>query len=142
MCAEPFGGFPTDLQPQFAAMMAIGCGSAVIRDTVFDGRMGYVPMLRAMGADIEHRSRCEVIVHGAGARQPGGLRGVAGVHAADLRAGAALVLAALSAEGETRITNVSQIGRGYAGIHAKLASVGARIAMEDGGRTTFVSDTF
>lgn len=142
ICAEPFGGFPTDLQPQFAAMMSVGCGSAVIRDTVFEERMGYVPMLQAMGADIEHRSNCEVVVHGAAERPAGRLRGVAGLHAADLRAGAALVLAALSADGESRIDNVGQIGRGYAEIHAKLAGVGARIAMEHGGKTTFVSSTF
>lgn len=145
VCAEPFGGFPTDLQPQFAAMMAICGGSAVIRDTVFEERMGHVPMLRAMGAEIEHRSNQEVLVHGA-ARSHGGqlqrLIGVPGLHAADLRAGAALLLAALSAEGESCIENVEQISRGYAGIHTKLAGVGARIAVETEGKTIFTSPTY
>eukprot|EP00892_Ulva_mutabilis_P006897 jgi/Ulvmu1/457/UM001_0464.1 len=140
--AEPFGGFPTDLQPQFTAVMAASGGSAVVTDTVFEDRMGHVRMLRAMGADIECRSKREVVVHGVGRRPVPQLRGVAGLHAADLRAGAALVLAALAAEGESRIDNVGQISRGYAGMHAKLAGVGARIAMETQGRTTFVSETF
>lgn len=115
----PYPGFPTDLQPPLVALLCVAEGTSVVRETIFD-RFRFVDELRRMGADIrvEHDT---AIVRGV-AKLTG-----APVEAMDLRAGAALVLAALAAEGETQISGVELIDRGYEDIEAKLTGVGADV---------------
>ncbi|MBE3578208.1 MAG: UDP-N-acetylglucosamine 1-carboxyvinyltransferase [Limnochordales bacterium] len=115
----PYPGFPTDLQPPFVALLSVADGTSVVRETIFD-RFRFVDELRRMGADIRVE-RDTAIVRGVEK-----LTG-APVEAMDLRAGAALVLAALAAEGETQISGVELIDRGYEEIEKKLAGVGADI---------------
>lgn len=117
---EVYPGFPTDMQPIVTPLLALANGESRIRETIFDNRFNHVPELRKMGADIEIDGNTAVI---NGANR---LKG-AQVTASDLRAGAALVLAGLAAEGETVIDNVYQIDRGYEDIEGKLRGVGAKI---------------
>jgi UDP-N-acetylglucosamine 1-carboxyvinyltransferase len=117
---EPFPGFPTDLQAQMMAVMAIADGASMITETIFENRFMHVPELCRMGANIN--------IHGASAM----VRGVkrltgAPVMATDLRASVSLVLAGLAAEGETIINRVYHLDRGYEGLEAKLAACGADI---------------
>lgn len=121
----PYPGFPTDMQPQMMSLLALARGSSVITETVFENRFMHVPELRRMGADIRIDGRSAVI------------RGVkcldgAPVTASDLRAGAALILAGLVAEGTTEISGVHHIQRGYVDIVEKLKKVGADIWLEKG----------
>jgi UDP-N-acetylglucosamine 1-carboxyvinyltransferase len=116
----PYPGFPTDLHPQFAAMLARIPGRSTIRETVFEKRFGYVDELRRMGADIRIEGDAAII---AGVPQLTG----APVEAVDIRAGAAMVIAALSASGETQIHNLENLDRGYDGLEEKLAALGAKI---------------
>ncbi|MGI6037118.1 MAG: UDP-N-acetylglucosamine 1-carboxyvinyltransferase [Limnochordia bacterium] len=118
----PYPGFPTDLQPPFTAALTLAQGTSVIRETIFD-RFRYVDELRRMGADIKVE-RDTAIVRGVEH-----LTG-APVEAPDLRAGAALVLAGLAAQGTTEVGGVSLIERGYAHLDSKLRGVGARISRE------------
>jgi UDP-N-acetylglucosamine 1-carboxyvinyltransferase len=120
----PYPGFPTDMQPQFMAMMAIADGSCVITENVFENRFMFADEIRRMGADIAIEG------HRALVRGVRCLEG-APVRAPDLRGGAALVLAGLAAEGETRVTAVHHIMRGYEDLVGKLASLGAEIRMTD-----------
>ena len=115
----PYPGFPTDLQQPFAAMMSIADGTSIIRETIFD-RFRYVDELRRMGADIRV-DRDTAIIRGVGE-----LTG-AQVEVTDLRAGAALVLAALIAKGKTEISGVELVDRGYERLDAKLRQLGADI---------------
>ncbi len=117
---QPYPGFPTDLQAQMMALMATAEGAATITETVFESRFAHVPELARMGADVT--------VHGAAAL----VRGVphlvgAPVMATDLRASASLVLAGLAARGETVISRVYHLDRGYERIEEKLAACGADI---------------
>jgi len=117
---EPYPGFPTDLQAQVMALMAIADGSAMITETIFENRFMHVPELARMGANIT--------VHRASAL----VRGVpelmgAPVMATDLRASVSLVIAGLVAAGETVISRVYHLDRGYEGLAEKLAACGARI---------------
>ncbi|TVR79231.1 MAG: UDP-N-acetylglucosamine 1-carboxyvinyltransferase [Rhodospirillales bacterium] len=117
---EPYPGFPTDLQAQFMALMAVAEGAAMVTETVFENRFMHVPELARMGADIN--------VHGASAI----IRGVrmlsgAPVMATDLRASVSLVLAGLAAEGETIINRVYHLDRGYERLEEKLVACGADI---------------
>ncbi|MGC2415735.1 MAG: UDP-N-acetylglucosamine 1-carboxyvinyltransferase [Stellaceae bacterium] len=117
---EPYPGFPTDLQAQIMALMAIAEGASMITETIFENRFMHVPELMRMGANIN--------VHGASAL----VRGVprllgAPVMATDLRASVSLVLAGLVAEGETLVNRVYHLDRGYERIEEKLAACGARI---------------
>lgn len=115
----PWPGFPTDAQPLLAAALAGGTGTTEIVETVFERRFRYADGLRAMGADLT--------VAGSSARLTGRpLRGAA-VEAPDLRGGAALTLAALSAEGESRITGLPHIDRGYRRLEEDLRALGAEI---------------
>ena len=116
----PYPGFPTDLQAQFMALMAISNGSSSITETVFENRFMHVSELMRMGADIT--------VHGNTAMVKGtsGLKG-APVMATDLRASASLILAALAAEGETVLSRVYHLDRGYQEIEKKLSTLGADI---------------
>jgi UDP-N-acetylglucosamine 1-carboxyvinyltransferase len=116
----PYPGFPTDLHPQFAAMLATVAGRSVIRETIFEKRFGYVDELRRMGADIRVDGDTAIVTgvpHLSGAP----------VEAVDIRAGAAMVIAALQAHGETRIANVENLDRGYEGLEEKLRGLGAQI---------------
>jgi len=117
---EPHPRFPTDMQAQYMALMTQAEGTSVITETIFENRFMHVGELLRMGADIH--------IHGNTATVRGAtkLKG-APVQASDLRASASLVLAALSAEGESRIDRVYHIDRGYETIVRKLRSVGADI---------------
>jgi UDP-N-acetylglucosamine 1-carboxyvinyltransferase len=112
--------FPTDMQPIIMPLLVLSDGESMIKETIFDNRFNHVPELRKMGADIETEGDT-AIINGVN-----GLRGER-VMAFDLRAGAALVLAGLAAEGETVIGNVYQIDRGYEDIEGKLKGIGANI---------------
>jgi len=116
----PFPGFPTDMQAQFMAMLAVADGQSFLEETIFENRYMHVPELRRMGADIE--------VHGRSAIVKGGspLTG-AKVMATDLRASMSLVLAGLAAEGETEVLRVYHLDRGYERLEEKLSAVGAKI---------------
>jgi UDP-N-acetylglucosamine 1-carboxyvinyltransferase len=116
----PYPGFPTDMQAQFMALMTIANGASIITETVFENRFMHVAELKRMGASIKIKGH-SAIVEG----QPK-LTGCP-VNATDLRAGAALVLAALAAESETHIGHVRHIDRGYDGLVEKLQAVGADI---------------
>lgn len=117
---RPFPGFPTDLQPMMMAFLASAEGTSHLEETIFDGRMGHVKELWRMGAVIEAEER-KATVHGV-AR----LRG-AEVEALNIRAGAALVVAAVGAAGETTIRNPEHLRRGYERLEEKLAALGADI---------------
>lgn len=116
----PHPGFPTDLQAQFMAMMTLAEGVSVIRETIFENRFMHVQELARMGADIRLDGNTAV-VHGR-AHLSG-----APVMATDLRASASLVLAGLAAKGETTVSRVYHIDRGYERIEEKLSKIGARI---------------
>ncbi|MFN3231600.1 MAG: UDP-N-acetylglucosamine 1-carboxyvinyltransferase [Alphaproteobacteria bacterium] len=115
-----FPGFPTDMQAQFMALMAVADGASLITETIFENRFMHVPELARMGADI--------IVHGNSAMVRGNpqLRG-APVMATDLRASVCLVLAGLAAEGETLVNGIFHLDRGYEQLEQKLRAVGADI---------------
>ncbi len=116
----PYPGFPTDLQPQITALLSIAEGTSVITENVFGGRFSYVDELIRMGASIRVESR-SAIVKGTNA-----LSGAV-VYAPDLRAGAALVIAGLAAEGKTNLEGLQYLDRGYENIEAKLCGLGAEI---------------
>ena len=116
----PHPGFPTDMQPQMMLLQALVNGSSSMEETVFENRFMHVPEFNRMGTDITIR-------HGV-AQINGGLPLTgAEVMASDLRAGAALVLAALVADGETVLNRVYHIDRGYDKLEKKLNAVGAQI---------------
>lgn len=120
MKTMPYPGFPTDLQAQAMAVMAIGDGLSVITETIFENRFMHVAELNRMGADIK------IDGHSAIVRGVKGLSG-APVMATDLRASASLVIAGLVAEGKTEIARVYHLDRGYERLDEKLRAVGARI---------------
>ena len=120
----PYPGFPTDMQAQFMAMLTISEGTSVVTETVFENRFMHVDELRRMGAKIKIDGRTSV-VHGTDV-----LTGCQ-VKATDLRAGAAIVLAGLVAEGETQIGYIHHIDRGYDNLVGKLISLGADIKRVD-----------
>ncbi|MFD2740457.1 UDP-N-acetylglucosamine 1-carboxyvinyltransferase [Sulfitobacter aestuarii] len=117
---EPFPGFPTDLQAQMMALLCLAEGTSVLEEKIFENRFMHAPELTRMGAKIE--------VHGGTARVTGveRLKG-APVMATDLRASVSLILAGLAAEGETRVSRVYHLDRGYEHVVAKLRGVGADI---------------
>jgi UDP-N-acetylglucosamine 1-carboxyvinyltransferase len=117
---EPYPGFPTDMQAQFMALMAVADGAAMVTETIFENRFMHVPELNRMGARIN--------VHGASAI----VRGVpalsgAPVMATDLRASVSLILAGLAARGETVVNRVYHLDRGYEAVEQKLAACGVEI---------------
>ncbi|WP_430884010.1 UDP-N-acetylglucosamine 1-carboxyvinyltransferase [Fusibacter sp. JL216-2] len=116
----PYPGFPTDMQAQFMALMAYSEGTSVINETVFENRFMHVAELSRMGANIKIEGHSAVI---QGTKKLQGAQ----VKATDLRAGAALILAGLVSEGETEISEIRHIDRGYVQIEKKLGAVGARI---------------
>jgi len=116
----PYPGFPTDMQSQMMALLCISKGSSIIVENVFENRFQIVDELKRMGAKIKvegHTAVVEGVGNLCGAR----------VKATDLRAGAALVLGALAAEGETEIDNAIHIFRGYENLTDKLVSLGAEV---------------
>ena len=116
----PHPGFPTDLQPQMAVLLSVAEGTSTMIEGVWDNRFQYVDQLKKIGAKIKVEGRMAVI---EGTSKLTGAK----VSATDLRAGAALVIAALRAEGETVIKNVKYIDRGYEAIEEKLTALGADI---------------
>jgi UDP-N-acetylglucosamine 1-carboxyvinyltransferase len=116
----PFPGFATDLQPPFVAMMLRADGRSAIHENLYDGRFNYIPELERMGADIDLDGTTALI---QGVPKLSG----AEVMSTDLRAGAALVLAGLAAEGETEVSKIHYIDRGYEDLVGKLTDLGAKI---------------
>ncbi|MBD1383227.1 UDP-N-acetylglucosamine 1-carboxyvinyltransferase [Metabacillus arenae] len=116
----PHPGFPTDMQSQMMALLLCAKGTSMITETVFENRFMHVEEFRRMNGDIKIEGR-SVIMNG-----PAGMQG-AEVAATDLRAGAALILAGLVADGHTRVTELKHLDRGYVNFHGKLASIGADI---------------
>jgi len=117
---QPYPGFPTDMQAQFMATMSLADGITIIEETVFDSRFKHVPELQKMGANITTIGRVAVI---EGVERLYG----AEVESKDLRGGAALVIAALGAEGTTKINNIYHINRGYEKFVSKLHNLGVII---------------
>ena len=121
----PYPGFPTDMQAQCMALMTVSQGTSVIIESVFENRFMHVSELNRMGASIKIEGH-SAVVQGVETLQG------AQVKATDLRAGAALILAGLIAEGETEIDEIYHIHRGYVDIEGKLRSLGARIRLVEG----------
>jgi len=117
----PYPGFPTDLQQPFTALLTQAEGESVVNETIFEGRLNYASELVKLGADIR------VVGQSAAVRGPTALRG-ARVDALNLRAGAAIVLAGLAAEGDSIVDNVQHIERGYTDFADTLRGLGADIA--------------
>ena len=117
---EPFPGFPTDMQAQIMAVCAVADGTSTITDNIYLDRFSHVPELARLGADVHMQNNVAIV---KGVERLSG----APVMATDIRASAALVLAALVAEGETRISRIYHLDRGYEGIEQKLAALGADV---------------
>ena len=120
LSTAPFPGFATDMQAQFMAMLALADGASVLTETIFENRYMHVPELARMGADVHVTGRTAIV------------RGVprltgAPVMATDLRASMSLILAGLAAEGETQVSRVYHLDRGYERLEEKLSAVGADI---------------
>lgn len=120
----PYPGFPTDMQAQFMAMMAISEGTGIVTETVFENRFMHVDELKRMGAKIKIDGRTSIV---EGVEKLYGCQ----VKATDLRAGAAMVLAGLVAEGETQVGYIHHIDRGYDNLVEKLVGLGADICRVD-----------
>lgn len=114
----PYPGFPTDLQPQITSLLALAKGTSMVTEGMYENRFTHVPELQRMGADIKIRGRNAIL---------NGVDGLSGamVMASDIRAGAALVLAALAAEGETSVSRIYHVDRGYDHMEKKFALLGA-----------------
>ena len=121
---RPYPGFPTDAQPLLMAAALKAEGTTAFQETIFESRFRHIPELLRMGADIRTEGRTALVW---GVPRLFG----ADVCAADLRGGAALVVAALAAEGESRIGGLRHLDRGYADIEESLASLGAEIARKE-----------
>lgn len=120
----PFPGFPTDMQAPFSALLSVTKGTGIVVETVFENRFLHMGELNRMGAHIKIDGRTSVIE---------GVKKLTGAHVAalDLRGGAALVLAGMAANGETRISGVEHIERGYENFHQKLRNLGADIELTE-----------
>jgi UDP-N-acetylglucosamine 1-carboxyvinyltransferase len=116
----PYPGFATDFMPQAVALASVSCGSAIITENLFDGRFGFVSELCRMGADIRTEGRHAVV---RGIERLSG----APVRALDVRAGAALVLAGLAADGETEVFDTVHVDRGYRDLPGSLRALGADV---------------
>lgn len=121
----PHPGFPTDMQAQFMAVMCLADGVSVMTETVFENRFMHVPELARLGADITIKGKAAII------KGKAALKG-APVMATDLRASASLVIAGLAAEGETQVSRIYHLDRGYERMEEKLSKLGARIARVPG----------
>ena len=120
----PHPGFPTDMQPQIATLLTVAGGTSIVTEGVWDNRFRYVEQLMLMGADIQVDGKTAVIT-GVDKLRP------APVRAVDLRAGAAMIIAGLMAEGETVVEDISHIERGYELVTEKLTALGADIKRID-----------
>ena len=120
----PYPGFPTDMQPQITVVLGLSEGTSIVTESIFENRFKYVDELIRMGASIKVEGNTAII---DGVSKYTG----AGIAAPDLRAGAALVLAALAAEGESVVDNIRYIQRGYEDFHLKLKNLGADIKVVD-----------
>jgi len=120
----PYPGFPTDMQPQFVALLAAAKGTSIVTESVWESRFQYVDELMRMGADITINARTAVIK---------GVSSLSGtiVRATDLRGGAGMVIAALMADGATEITDIGYIDRGYEKMEQKFKNLGADISRID-----------
>jgi UDP-N-acetylglucosamine 1-carboxyvinyltransferase len=116
----PFPGFATDFMPIVVALLATAEGTAIVTENVFDNRFGFVAELNRMGADIRNEGRHAVV---RGVERLSG----APVRALDVRAGAALVLAGLAADGETVVFDPYHVDRGYSDFAGKLRALGAKV---------------
>ena len=120
----PYPGFPTDMQPQMAVLLGIAEGTSTVTESIFENRFKYVDELTRMSAEIKVESNIAIIT---GVKKYTGAR----VNAPDLRAGAALVIAGLAAEGVTVVDDIYYIQRGYEDFEGKLAGLGAVIEKTD-----------
>lgn len=118
----PYPGFPTDMQPQITAALALAKGTSIVTETIFENRFKYVDELTRMGASIKVEGTTAII---DGVERYTG----ASISAPDLRAGSALVVAALAAEGTSTVDEIKYIQRGYEDFHLKLQSLGAQIEL-------------
>lgn len=116
----PYPGFPTDLQPPGMVMLTAAQGLSVVTENVFDGRYNHVDELKRMGARIKVEGRTALV-------EGGNILSGAPVSAPDLRSGAALIIAALMAEGESQVNDIEHVDRGYEDLEGKLMQLGARI---------------
>ena len=116
----PYPGFPTDMQAQFMALMCVAEGTSIFTETIFENRFMHADELRRMGANIKTDGRSAIV---EGVSRLNGCK----VKATDLRAGAALIIAALVAEGQTEITELHHIDRGYENLIEKFRTMGADI---------------
>ncbi len=126
----PYPGFPTDLQPQFVSMLSIAKGTSIVNEGIYPERFGYTGELMRMGANIKTQKGICIIE---------GVKKLKGTHliAPDIRAGAALVIAALSAEGESIVEGIEHIKRGYKNFYEKLKKLGAEIKIINVSRETY-----
>lgn len=120
----PHPGFPTDMQPQFATLLSIADGTSIVTEGVWDNRFRYVEQLTLMGADIQVDGKSAVIT-GVKQLNPSPVKSV------DLRAGAAMIIAGLMADGETVVEDIEHIDRGYEKLAEKLTELGADIKRVD-----------
>ena len=120
----PYPGFPTDMQPQMTVALALAEGTSVVTESIFENRFKYVDELARMGANIQVEGSVAIVE---------GVKGFTGaqVEAPDLRAGAALVMAGLAAEGYTTVSEIEYIERGYESFVEKLRLLGANIEQVD-----------
>ena len=116
----PHPGFPTDMQPQIATVLSLADGTSIVTEGVWDSRFRYVEQLTLMGADIQVDGKTAVIT-GVKSLNP------APVRAVDLRAGAAMIIAGLAANGTTEIEEIDHIDRGYENVVEKFSALGADI---------------
>ena len=118
---QPYPGFPTDMQPQFAALMAMAKGTSIIRENVINGRFAYLEQLKRTGVKTIGEAKDTAYIEGVEHLS------AANMTATDLRGGAAMVMVALMAEGTSEIRNIHLIDRGYDDIECKLSALGADI---------------
>lgn len=119
----PYPGFPTDMQAIFASILTVAKGTSVVVENIFENRFKYASELNKMGAKITIEGKIAIV---KGVRKLSG----ASVHTTDLRGGAGMVIAALTAKGNTEINNISYILRGYENFDQKLSTLGAKIIVE------------
>lgn len=117
---QPYPGFPTDLQPQMGVCLALADGTSIIKEGIWESRFQYTAELNKMGAKITDQGKSAIF---EGVKELYG----APVEATDLRAGAALIIAGIAAKGETTLTNLGHIDRGYENIEEKFRKIGANI---------------
>ena len=123
----PYPGFPTDMQPQITVALALSQGTSIVTESIFENRFKYVDELTRMGANIKVEGNTAIV---DGVSKYTGAK----ISAPDLRAGAALVLAALAADGYSVVEDIHYIQRGYEDFHLKLQSLGAQIDKVDSER--------